>query len=173
MNKVFFILTLMLMLGSCVSENHEKKHAEEELRAQRMKDLKLKEKEVREKNKPVVRDVKNRNVDHRATIRSFFEAEKNRNINKILSFYSNDLKRYYNFNEPTPEQLKKEYRASWDRSSYAINENARFNEIDHRTYEVSVDYRFYQNSRGEEKTVKSTLRFVFDEEGKIREVYSL
>jgi hypothetical protein len=171
MKRILFLATVVFVtLVSCDTDNTEQAKKEEELREQRLAELKRKEQEVQNKNSNGTQ-VGNKN--HRAIIQKFFEAEKDRNLEEIMSFYSNNIRKYYSFSNPSFSMIRSEYEASWRKTDYAINENPVFQMIDEYTYNVKVDYRFYLISSQQEKTIVSNLRFVFDDNGKIKEVYSL
>jgi len=167
---LLIIIVVLSALVSCNSENTEQAKKEEQVREQRLAELRRKEQEVQNRNSS---NTQVKNLNHRLIIQKFFEAEKNRDMEEIMSFYSSNIRRYYGKRNPSFSNIRAEYEASWRRTGYSSNENPIFQMIDERIYHVKVNYKFYVNSNQEEKTVESNLRFVFDENGKILEVYSL
>jgi serine/threonine protein kinase len=111
-------------------------------------------------------------LDFTSEIYNFFSAERRRNLDEIIGFYSPDINRYYTNNNPSIGQIRKEYEASWRKTSYAANENPDVEKIDQYNYVVNVDYHFVMSQSGSERTIKSRLHFTFDADGRIVEVYN-
>jgi serine/threonine protein kinase len=111
-------------------------------------------------------------LDFTSEIYNFFSAEQRRNLDEIIGFYSPDINRYYTNRNPSISQIRKEYEASWRKTSYAANENPDVEKIDEYNYVANVDYHFVMSQSGSERTIKSRLHFTFDADGRIVEVYN-
>lgn len=108
--------------------------------------------------------------DAASIISNFLLAEDNRDFDQIFSFYSTDLKRYWTFKYPSYSKLKKEYTSSWNRTIYSKNTIQDIVKINDFTYDVNIDFEFLQYNHENAKNVKSVLRFILDENGKIIEL---
>jgi serine/threonine protein kinase len=112
-------------------------------------------------------------VDNELFLKQFLQAEDNRDFDKIYSFFAPNMKRYWSFEYPSYDKLKKEYLASWNRSQYSRNNIQQIEKINDLTFNVYIDFEFLQYNHENEKHVNSELRFVFDENGKIMEMYGI
>jgi len=112
-------------------------------------------------------------VDFSDQIRSFLQAEDNRDFNTIYSFYAPEIVKYWGFKYPSEDKLKKEYTSSWNRTIYSQNNIERIEKVTDYSYIVYIDYEFQQYSREYPSHVSSELQFVFTEDGKISELYSV
>ena len=111
--------------------------------------------------------------DAALVLTEFLAAEDNRDFDQIYSFFAQDMLRYWSFTNPTYGKLNKEYNASWNRSAYSKNNVLEIKKIDDLNYQVSIDFEFLQYNREDVSHVNSELRFVFDENGKITEMYGI
>ncbi len=112
-------------------------------------------------------------VDNELFLKQFLQAEDNRDFDKIYSFFAPNMKRYWSFEYPSYDKLKKEYLASWDRSQYSRNNIQQIEKINDLTFNVYIDFEFLQYNHENEKHVNSELRFIFDENGKITEMFGI
>jgi serine/threonine protein kinase len=111
--------------------------------------------------------------DAALVLTEFLAAEDNRDFDQIYSFFAQDMQRYWSFTNPSYGKLNKEYNASWNRSAYSKNNVLEIRRIDDLNYQVSIDFEFLQYNREDVSHVNSELRFVFDENGKITEMYGI
>lgn len=102
-------------------------------------------------------------------INDFLIAEENRNMENILSFYSNETKRYWNINNPSKIEIENQYRKAWEYSNNAQNIVKNITKISNNTYILSTNFRFYDLKKQQYKSINSKVRFVFDNNNKIIE----
>jgi hypothetical protein len=112
-------------------------------------------------------------IDQNEKIRRFLKAENNRKFNKIASFYSADMKRYWYVEDPTFIQIKKIYEDAWGASSYSQNTLLNIEKSAYNTYDVKVRFTFHNNKANQPETRERFTRYIFNEKGLIEEVYGL
>jgi len=112
-------------------------------------------------------------MDYSDKIRNFILAEDSRDFDKIYSYYSPKLKRYWQTKNPTYSKLKKQYINAWKSTSYSKNDIDRIVRINSNTYDLYTRYEFYRIKLGKTFTVNSRIRFIFDNKAKISEVYKV
>ena len=113
------------------------------------------------------------NADYSEIIYNFVLAEENRNLNDISTYFSPSVSRYYGLNYPTRSEINKQYEIAWKATLYSSNEIVNIEQIDTYTYDMQTIFTFYNNKKLQEQTIYTTVRFVFDEQGKIIETYNL
>ncbi|MEZ4840654.1 MAG: hypothetical protein R2821_03865 [Flavobacteriaceae bacterium] len=104
-------------------------------------------------------------------ITAFLAAEESRDIYKILEFYSITPKRYYRWHYPTKEDVKNQYFLAWDKTSKSINNIKSIIKVSNNVYDLETEFVF-TDKKGNKKSIDSIVRFVFDEDFKIIEVYN-
>lgn len=102
-------------------------------------------------------------------ILDFLKAEENRNIDEILSFYSNNTKRYWNIYNPSKLEIANHYQNSWKHSKNAQNIVRSITKVNSNTYILNTSFRFFDKRTQEYKSYDSNVRFVFDRQNKIVE----
>lgn len=102
-------------------------------------------------------------------INDFLIAEENRNLNEILSFYSNNTERYWRIENPTKLEIANQYRNAWQYSKNAQNIVKDIIKINNNTYILDTNFRFYDLKKKEYKSINSKVRFTFDNKNKIIE----
>jgi len=115
----------------------------------------------------------NLHFDAESIISNFLLAEDNRDFEQIFSFYSSNLKRYWDFKYPSKSKLNKEYIASWNRTSYSRNTVQNIVKIDDFTFDFYIDFEFLQYNHENAQNVQSVIRFVLDKDGKIVELFGV
>jgi hypothetical protein len=112
-------------------------------------------------------------IDNKAIIQSMTEAEDSRDFDAIFSHFSPNIVRYWDINNPTYDDLKKRYEYSWRITSDSKNTILRIDKITDNTYDLISSFEYYSNKKQERITKESRVRFIFDNNGKISEVYGL
>ncbi|WAC02158.1 hypothetical protein N7U66_20685 [Lacinutrix neustonica] len=102
-------------------------------------------------------------------INDFLIAEENRNIENILSYYSNDTKRYWNIYNPSKTEIENQYRNAWKHTINAQNIVKSISKVSANTYILNTNFRFYDLKKQQYKSINSKVRFVFDDNNKIVE----
>jgi RimJ/RimL family protein N-acetyltransferase len=101
------------------------------------------------------------------------QAEDNRDFDAIYSYFAPEIIRYWTFNNPSYDKLKREYTSSWNRSEYSQNHIEQIEKVTDNSYIVFIDFEFKQYSKENPSHVASELKFVFTDDGKISELYSI
>jgi serine/threonine protein kinase len=112
-------------------------------------------------------------IDYENQIRGFLQAEDNRDFDAIYSYFAPEIIRYWTFNNPSYDKLKREYTSSWNRSEYSQNHIEQIEKVTDNSYIVFIDFEFKQYSKENPSHVASELKFVFTDDGKISELYSI
>lgn len=111
--------------------------------------------------------------DYRNIIREFLRAEEQRDFDKIYSFLSPKISRYYDINNPDYSNLKNRYEYLWGFVSNSRNFVKSINIINDFTYDLNTNYKYYNERKEKDFSVNSTIRFLFDSNGKIIEIYDI
>ncbi|WP_282017693.1 J domain-containing protein [Salegentibacter mishustinae] len=106
-------------------------------------------------------------------INRLLKAEDNRNFDKIASYYSSDIKRYWHLDEPTFRLISETYLDSWSMTTYSQNTILDIEKSGFKTYDVRVSFTFYNNKNNQQEVKESTTRYVFNDKGLINEVYGI
>ncbi|MCW5521119.1 trypsin-like peptidase domain-containing protein [Aureitalea sp. L0-47] len=130
--------------------------------------------------KTVISRIKNEKVstpkkalDYSNVIREFLIAEQKRDFDAIYSFFSPKFSRYYDITEPTFAKLKNRYEYLWGFTSNSRNYIQSIEKINNYTYDLKTNYKYFNERKGREFSVHSTVRFLFDSNGKIVETYGV
>jgi V8-like Glu-specific endopeptidase len=99
-------------------------------------------------------------------IRNYIRAEDNRDFGAIWSFYAPYPLQYWDLNNPTKEDIRNRYEHNWSVISSSSNEIQSIRKINAQTYDMNLLFSF-TTQKGISKTVNSSIRFVFDNDGKI------
>jgi|GEM_PF-1367110 len=110
--------------------------------------------------------------DIKGVIRDLISAEDERDFDLIYSFYSSNLRRYWDVNYPTKDELRERYYHSWKTLQSSRNEIVRIDLVDLQTYDLHTTFK-YVTKNDDYRSVNSIVRFVFDDNGKIVECYGL
>ncbi|MCB7481617.1 J domain-containing protein [Christiangramia sediminis] len=106
-------------------------------------------------------------------IRRLLKAEDDRDFDKVASYYSSNLKRYWHITEPTFREIGNIYRDAWNTTSYSQNIILNIEKSGFRTYDVQVRFAFYSKNQNQPEAKESFTRYIFNDKGLIEEVYGL
>lgn len=112
-------------------------------------------------------------TNHQEIIRAFLKAEERRDFDLIYSFLSPKFNRYYDITDPNYSKLKKRYEYLWGFTSNSRNSVQSIDKINDFTYDLHTEYTYYNQRKEQEFTVNSSVRFLFDSNGKIIETYNI
>jgi len=118
-------------------------------------------------------DFERKEVDYSERIRDFLKAEEKRDFDAIYGFLSPKFNRYYDITDPSYSKLKNRYEYLWGFTSNSKNYIKSIDKINDYTYDLNTRYTYYNHRKGREFSVNSTVRFLFDENGKIVETYGI
>jgi len=107
------------------------------------------------------------------TIRGLLQAEEARDFSKIYSYFSPNMRRYYNLTNPDYYTLKNRYEYIWGITSNAQNYVQSIEKGSEDTYYLHTNYQYYSIKQQQTMSVNSVVCFVFDSTGKIVELYDL
>jgi len=103
----------------------------------------------------------------------FLRAEQDRDFSKIYTFFSPNMRRYYNIYNPTESDLRNSYESVWGYTSNATNDVQSWDRIDKFNANILTDYRFFDTKKNQWQIKRSLVRFVFDNSCKIVELYAI
>lgn len=106
-------------------------------------------------------------------ITDLLKAEDERNLNNILSFYAMNMKRYWDIQNPSINDLKSRYEKSWKSLYESNNKILNISQISDRTYELETEFKYVTAKKRNKKSIISKVIFKFDKDGKIIEIYGL
>jgi hypothetical protein len=112
-------------------------------------------------------------IDYSNLIRQFIQTEDRRNFEEIYSYFSPEFSRYYDIKNPNYSILKSRYEDVWGFTTNPKNLVKTIEKINDYTYDVQTNFTCYNQRKKKEINVNSTLRFLFDSNGKIIEIYSV
>lgn len=112
-------------------------------------------------------------TDFSTEIRGFITAEEKRDFNLIYSFLSPHFSRYYDITTPSYSTLKERYEYLWSFTSNSKNSIQSIDKINDFTYDMRTIYSYYNQRKNKTFTTNSTVRFLFDSNGKIVETYGV
>ncbi len=102
-------------------------------------------------------------------IREFIKAEDTRNFEKIMKYYSINLKKYYRNDKPTLDKLHQLYINNWKLSSNPTTTVQSIKSCDNNVYYVSVIHRSYDNNL-DQSDKQRVIYIHLDDQGKIDEI---
>lgn len=111
--------------------------------------------------------------DFSDNIRNYTRAEETEDFDQIYSYYSENLKRYWDMYNPSYNSLKERYEHLWNVTSERKNEIERIEKINNTEYNLYTTFTYYSNKKQQTISKFSKVRFVFDQQGKIIETYGL
>lgn len=106
-------------------------------------------------------------------IRDFVEGEDNRDIDRIMYYFSPNIRRYYNLTRPGFRQIKLNYLNTWKLVGSSTNRIISIKHAGGRRFEMDTVFSFFLNATGKWKRVRSTVVFILDENLKITELYAI
>jgi len=110
-------------------------------------------------------------VGRKKLISDFLVSEENRNIEDILSFYSENTKRYWNVDKPSKMEISEQYTKVWENSSNSQNIVKDIVKLSSDVYILTTNFKFYDKKDKEFKSLNTNVKFVFDSNDKIIETY--
>ncbi len=112
-------------------------------------------------------------INYSQNIRDFLKAEEKRDFDIIYGYLSPKFSRYYDINDPSYSKLKNRYEYLWGFTSNSKNYVKSIEKINDFIYDLNTEYTYYNHRKEQEFTVNSTVRFLFDDNGKIIETYGV
>lgn len=132
---------------------------------------------IQEKNLPESKENNiqktTKETDFSQEIRGFINAEEKRDFDLIYSFLSTHFSRYYDIINPSYSNLKERYEYLWGFTSNSKNSIQSIDKINDFTYDMQTIYFYYNQRKNKSFTTNSTIRFLFDSNGKIVEIYGV
>lgn len=108
------------------------------------------------------------------TIKEYLSTENNRDFSGILSFYSNNMQRYWDLQNPSVKQLSNRYQHAWSIMGSSISDLKDVEKVGANTYIYTTDFIYYSIKDQVYKTVKnSRIKVVFDDNYKIISIYGV
>src|SRR5690606_25022820 len=118
------------------------------------------------------KDINSEDKPYKQIIRDFVDAEDQRDFESIADYFSTNLMRYWDLKFPSKTELRTYYNNAWKNSDSSSNEIIRIQRVSSSIYDMNTNFKF-TNKQGQKKEIKSTVRFIFDNEKKIVECFGL
>ncbi len=106
-------------------------------------------------------------------IKKFIEAEDQRNLSVINKYLSNDMSRYWNIINPTLQEINDRYQYIWGITRYSKNQIISIEKQGESRYILFTRFEYVANNRQKINIKDNRVRFVFDDNMKINEIYGL
>lgn len=106
-------------------------------------------------------------------IRDFIEAEDNRDLDKILTFYSDSPERYWNDLNPSAEQIIEEYKGAWRKYEYTRNVIIDIRRVDRYNFILVTDFLFSKSYDKPPENKRSKVKIIFNKDNKIIQIYGI
>lgn len=163
-----FIICIFLALISCEKENAKITELEEKIEAKKERIDSI------QAQQPKVQQVQQLDYNYYYnTISGLLIAEDQRDFGRIQSYYANLVMRYWDWYDVDKTELNSLYEKSWATTAWSKNTIRDIIQVNENTYDLYNTFRFYWIREEREKTIKSRVRFVFNRQGKIVEVYGI
>lgn len=107
----------------------------------------------------------------RQLILDYFSAEDNRDLQTVMSFWSESPTRYWDIYYPELFEIKKRYRESWKAMSSSSNRVVNIEKRKSNIYAVETEFSFVDRKQSRGETKYSTVVFEFDTNDKITSQY--
>lgn len=111
--------------------------------------------------------------DYEHIIKDFLKAGEDQDFDRVYTFFSPELSRYYDMTNPGYEELKDRYEYYWEFVLDAKNHVKSIKKINEYTYDLKANYKYYNKKKQKDFSVNSAIRFLFDSDGKIIEIYEI
>jgi hypothetical protein len=115
-------------------------------------------------NPEALTEIDNQNIN---SIKQLMVAEEERDFDKIYSYYSPSIEKYWDINYPTRDELQTRFTKVWQRSSNPKHYNVEVRKIAENKYVASGLYEFFQVKTNSKKEIFFQNVFAFDENGKV------
>lgn len=112
-------------------------------------------------------------IDYPELIKSLLKAEDNKDFSDVYEHFSPNIKRYWMHEYPSYSKLKSHYENTWSKLKSSKNYIQNIEKVGVSTYDYTVLFEYHQIKNDLKKSVNSKVRVVFDDKGKILEVYGL
>lgn len=112
-------------------------------------------------------------IDFSEKIRGLLDAEERRDFEEISSYFSPNIKRYWNISYPTKEELYKQYSDSWDIILNASNRILEIERLNKYNYILHTDYKYTLRESKNQKSTRSEVQYKFNDDGEIVQIYGI
>ncbi len=109
-------------------------------------------------------------ITNEEKIRRLLKAEDSRNFNKIASFYSPEIDRYWTVENINLADLKKQYDRAWRNTYSSYNIVININDTGYNTYRLTTRFLFATSENPDQVIISDNI-IVFNNEGLITQVY--
>ncbi|MCF8274944.1 MAG: hypothetical protein K9I95_14050 [Flavobacteriaceae bacterium] len=111
--------------------------------------------------------------DYFQIINDLLTAEEQRDFEKIYSYFSPNISRYWDLNNPSSNSIKKRYEYIWGFTMSSRNFVQKIEKISDNTYDLYTKYEYYNLNKKDLSSSNSIVRYIFDGKGKIIETYGI
>jgi hypothetical protein len=107
------------------------------------------------------------NPDYSSNLRKFIGYEDSRNLNQILNSYAFPVKKYWNHENLSKNELEKSYKKAWKIIQHSKNQIIELKKVDNFNFVLTTQFKYKLKNRNNESTVESKLKFKLNGDGKI------
>jgi hypothetical protein len=100
-------------------------------------------------------------------IREFLRAEDSQSLDKIMSFYSGNIYRYWNIEDPNLYKIRNNYLRVWEKIKYPSNGIEDISQVSDQRFKVSGNYSYWSIKDQKTKTRWATTYFTLDDNYRI------
>lgn len=100
-------------------------------------------------------------------IREFLRAEDSQSLDKIMSFYSGNIYRYWNIEDPNLYKIRNNYLRVWEKIKYPSNGIEDITQVSDQRFKVSGNYSYWSIKDQKTKTRWATTYFTLDDNYRI------
>jgi hypothetical protein len=115
----------------------------------------------------------NKDDEHKALIRSYMKAEDSRNFDLLFNYISPSITRYWDIIKPTRDDLLNRYNYVWAKITQSRNIIKNIEKINDNTYDLHTEFEYFEIKSNRTISKNSKVRFHFDGQGKIDEIYGI
>jgi len=111
--------------------------------------------------------------DRKARIIGFIKAEDSRDFEQMTGYLSNPLKRYWSLTNPNLDEVRKRCSSLWCITSNTKNIVKEIKPLGEEIFDLYTEYEYYDLRLKKTISKTSRVRFHFDSNGKIDEMYGV
>jgi len=95
-------------------------------------------------------------------IREFLRTEDSQSLEKIMTFYSSNIYRYWNIEDPSLYKIRNNYLRVWEKIKYPSNGIEEISQVSDQRFKVSGNYSYWSIKDQKTKTRWATTYFTLD-----------
>jgi hypothetical protein len=118
-------------------------------------------------NTPVI-EQQNQVLDNNSsTIKNLLAAEEGDDFENVYQYFSPNMEQYWDISYPTRSELEGKYNTTYTKTSNRKNAISSISKVSDNTYIVIGVYSYHGNNTGNDYQTQFSMKYVFDDNGKI------